>query len=137
VFSQGTVYLLSGGHYYFVISDPSVDPESVIVVNMTTFRGFASEDASCIVAEGEHSAIRHKSWIKYEKAEVVSLRVLNQRYKVNAITEVFSEKCPPALVQRMIDGAAASNLTPKKVLLVLEKQGLFEANEYRNNDIRS
>ncbi len=124
VFDQGTVYRLNGGHYYFVISDPSLDPDNIIVVNMTTRRGFASEDDSCILTDGEHYVIRHKSWVKYEKAEIVSLRMLNQRYTVGIITDVFPDKCRPALIQRIIKGADTSKLTPKKVLRILQNQGL-------------
>ncbi len=83
MFEQGTVYRLGGGHYYFVISDPAADSEHIVVVNMTTLRGFSTEDASCVLNPGEHPVVQHASWIKYEKAEVVSLRLLNQRYNTS------------------------------------------------------
>jgi adenylyl- and sulfurtransferase ThiI len=125
LFEQGTVYLLAGRHYYFIISDPSLDPGNVVAVNMTTFRGFGSEDHSCVLSEGEHQIIRHKSWIKYEKAEVTSLKMLNHRYAVNAISEVVSEKCRSVVMRRILAGAAASGMTPKKVRVILERQGLI------------
>lgn len=125
MFERGTVYFLAGRHYYFVISDPSLDAENVVVVNMTTYRGFASEDRSCILEEGEHPAVRHKSWIKYERAEVVTLRMLDQRYRTNVITEVLPDRCDSGIVQRIVSGAASSALTPKKVLAVLQSQGLL------------
>lgn len=125
MFEQGTVYFLAGLHYYFVLSDSSADPDNVVVVNMTTFRGFASEDRSCILEENEHPAIRHKSWVKYEKAEVVPLRMLNHRLKTNVITEVYPDKCPPNVLQRIIAGAESSALTPNKILTILKSQNIL------------
>lgn len=125
MFEQGTAYFLAGLHYYFVISDPNLDPENIVVVNMTTCRGFATEDRSCILEENEHPIVRHKSWIKYEKAEVASLRILNHRLRTNIITDVFPDKCYPDILRRIIAGAESSPLTPKKVLIILKSQNLL------------
>ena len=92
MFEKGTVYRLASGHYYFVITDPAQNTENVVVVNMTTHRGFPTEDHSCVLEENDHSAVRHRSWMKYEKAEIVSSQMLNQRFRTNVIAEVMSDK---------------------------------------------
>jgi hypothetical protein len=47
----GDTFRFGLGHLYIVISDPHLDPESVVIVNMTTDRG---GDQSCVLLPGDH-----------------------------------------------------------------------------------
>lgn len=56
-------------HRYFVITH--VDPnDDVLVVNRSTYHGFASEDVSCILNPGDHCSVIKTSYIPYKFAKI-------------------------------------------------------------------
>ena len=90
------------GHIYFVISNPDID-NNVLIVNMTTIRNTGREDLSCILHIGDHPRITNESYIRYDKAfelgtaKIIEL-VLNK-------TIILKEDLDPAVLKRIQEGA--------------------------------
>jgi hypothetical protein len=99
-------------HLCFVISDICKDDNSVLVVNMTTFRNIGLSDLSCVLDVGDHPAVKHKSYIIYEMAKIFSVeKILN-----DTINGKLRKDCKidDALLKRIQDGAKKSDLLPEK-----------------------
>ena len=60
-------------HLFVIITDPD-DDLNYLIVPITTLKKdinnkpFAGQDSSCILKKGEHSFIKHESWVSYAKA---------------------------------------------------------------------
>jgi hypothetical protein len=66
-------------HLWVVISDPSIDPNQVLIVSLTTYKPY--KDGACILKTGDHPFIRHDTCIAYDLARVVSLSQLETLLK--------------------------------------------------------
>ena len=66
-------------HLWVIISDPTIDPDRVLFVSMTSF-DVTKEDV-CLVEPGEHPFVSHKTCIAYWNARDASLDVLAQLRK--------------------------------------------------------
>jgi len=61
-------------HLWIVISDTDIDPEHVLLVNMTTYEDY-KEDV-CLLDVGDHPRIIRKSCIAYHEARMTTLEEL-------------------------------------------------------------
>lgn len=48
-------------HLWFVLTDPRLDPNRILIANFTTWRPY--HDQSCILAAGEHAFIHHRTCV--------------------------------------------------------------------------
>ena len=112
-------------HFWIIISDPSANPEKVVVVNLTSWRKTAVglNDASCIVNKGEHEFITSKSYIYYRKATCASLE--NLQKAIDGVVTTLRENCSDALLNKILEGAAKSEFTSNEVNKVLREQKLI------------
>lgn len=99
-------------HLYFIISDPAED-NTVLVVNMTTFYNTGKEDSSCILQEGEHPAIKQKSYITYHNAFAVDISVILTNIAQKQI--LSSERLSPTCLKKIQYGAMNSDYLPEKL----------------------
>jgi hypothetical protein len=98
-------------HLYFVVSDPDVD-NNVLVVNMTTLRNLGRADKACILNIGDHPEIKHQSFIVYRKAIEVSMpkiveRVFSKEYNM-------AERLSGETLKKIQEGAKKSKFLPAK-----------------------
>jgi hypothetical protein len=49
-------------HLWIVISDPALDPQRVVLVNMTSHR--ADKDQACVLEMGDHPYVSHRTCIE-------------------------------------------------------------------------
>ncbi|HEX8199182.1 MAG TPA: hypothetical protein VF590_01750 [Isosphaeraceae bacterium] len=61
-------------HLWVIISDPTVNPERVLFVSMTSF-DVTKEDV-CLLDAGDHSFVKHKTCIDYSHAREATLTAL-------------------------------------------------------------
>ena len=66
-------------HLWVVVSNPRIDRNKVVIVNMTTDDGL---DPSCILHAGAHPFVQHRTRIRYDMARIVSDADL-ERYVVS------------------------------------------------------
>jgi len=76
----GDTFLLPGkeDHLWAVISDPSIDPEHVVVVLFVSWT--EKYDQACVLKAGDHPFIKHDTCVQYAGAKVVP-DVLLETYK--------------------------------------------------------
>lgn len=58
------------GHLWVVISDPEIDPASVLMVSFTSYD--RDKDQTCEVSVGEHEFVKHRTLVCYNDARVAT-----------------------------------------------------------------
>jgi hypothetical protein len=107
-------------HLWIVISDPSIDPNRVLFVNLTTHD--PHEDQTVILDVGDHPFIAHRTCVAYSRARTATDQQLEQLKAVGRLQS--HDPVSPALLQRLRDGAAASDRIKTEHVEVLWEQGL-------------
>lgn len=115
-----------GPHLWVVISDPTLNNNEVVIVNVTTWRDRAIflNDASCILEAGEHPFIDKKSYVYYGEAKLTSESSIRKALVGGVLT--VADDCTSELLGKILLGAAQSPHTPIKIIGVLREQGLIE-----------
>ncbi|MCC6969198.1 MAG: hypothetical protein IT434_03170 [Phycisphaerales bacterium] len=104
-----------GAHLHFVISDPYMNAERVVVVSVTTLR--AQADQACVLHPGEHPFIERPSYVFYAKAKILPLAFIT-RYTTRM------EPASDRVLERLLEGAASSEHLETGIRFLLEQQGL-------------
>ncbi len=108
-------------HLWVVVSDPKLDPNQVLIVNMSTDRGV---DQSCIISPGEHPFVRHATCMRYDMSRVTSNASLETLLSRGSIQ--LGDPVSSALLQRIRDGASVSQHIPLACKQVLIAQDLID-----------
>jgi len=109
-------------HLWMVISDPELDANEVLIVNVTSWR--ADKEQTCLLGPGDHPAIAHNSCIFYKGSRVHSHSHLNWLYNSGKI--VLVEPLSASLLKRVREGAAGSVRMRLDHGRILITQGLVE-----------
>ncbi|HEV7404770.1 MAG TPA: hypothetical protein VGO11_17645 [Chthoniobacteraceae bacterium] len=111
---KGTVFIppIHGAHRWFVISD-AVGGE-VLTVNITDAE---NEDSTCILLEGEHVSVTKPSAVRYRSAKLWKVQDLQASL---GQCHVFQQLCPPAILQRMVQGFLESEHFAEEYLKFLQ-----------------
>ena len=112
-------------HLWVIVSDPSQDPDDVLIVNFTTRTD--RSDESCNVEPGEHPFVKHRTVVEYRGAKRVSARQLDQLL-ANTRLEL-REPVSQELLARIRAGAAISDFIPYGARRLLEEQGVLPPDE--------
>lgn len=107
-------------HLWVIISDPQQDPNSVVIVNLTSFD--EEKDPSCVLEFGEHSFVRKKTCIRYLSARVTNIPNLIEGEK----RQIFwrKEDASKSLIAKLRKGAMQSRFTVNNIRKILRQQGL-------------
>jgi len=108
-------------HLWIVISDPAVDADRVVIVNLTSHR--ADKDQACVLEVGDHPYVAHRTCVNYNGAKVVrdaDIAFLLRTGKTRACAA-----CSAALLQRIRDGIPESRMT-LGIVEVLVEQGVID-----------
>lgn len=113
-----TYLLAGGGHLWVVCSLPTADG-SVVVLNFTSWKpGVADEN--CVISPEDHSFVRNKTVIAYEKGRVLDRAaqafVLSRPVECPRKSPVSDE-----LLNRIQTGALVSDLTPQKIQAIIRE----------------
>ena len=98
-------------HLNFVISDPDVDGE-MLIVNMTSVHDTGREDLSCELYPGDHHCITLKSYIRYKDPLVLNSFEL-VKAKFSGLYE-FENEISDDVLMRIQEGARKSLALPEK-----------------------
>ena len=110
------------GHLWIIISNPAIDPQQVVIVNLTTYT--IDEEFTCVLHKGEHPFVKHKTAVRYRDARAVALAALKKLLKAGKLTP--HAHCSAGLLKKMRDGASAhSDLLPEACRALLDEQGLI------------
>jgi len=98
-------------HLWIVVTDPSEENHTVIIVSITTLRHGAEQ--TVVLRRGEHPFIDRDSSVCYADARLVDACDLEARARAGQIRT--HAPCPPKTLQIVAAGILASELTPRKV----------------------
>ncbi len=118
VFRSGS----DGSHLWVVLSDPSLNPDKVVVVNLTTFRGGRWDDPSCVFEAGEHEWVVRQSYVSYYDARIYTDAHLERLRNSRSLREYAPFQA--SLLRRALEGAAVSPNLELDTLQILIDQGL-------------
>jgi hypothetical protein len=110
------------GHLWIVISDPSKDPDRVLLVSMTSYD--ADKEDVCLIDAGEHPRVKHKTCICYKPARATSLVNLD-RLRDSGYLQM-QEPVSADLLQRIRRGVALSRRIELEHLELMEEQDLLD-----------
>jgi hypothetical protein len=105
-----------------VISDPTIDPQRVLIINFTTRR--KDSDPACILQAGEHPFVHHETCVNYAGAKVVTGDQIQTLLQKGLLTDHTALSA--ALLKRIRDGAAASTRMSLDHADILIEQALME-----------
>src|SRR5438132_6013464 len=122
----GATFLVPGvvdPHLWIVLSDPRIDRENVLIVNLTTVTRL--KEQACIIERGEHPWVTHRTCVNYQDAKVVSLEKL---YRLKDSGHLrLQDPLSATLLQRVRYTAALSVRIAFDKREILVKQGLIDA----------
>ena len=97
-------------HLRIIISDS--DPDGMVLLVGISSIKTGREDTSCILEAGDHKCIKHRSYIRYDKAiEINQKKLLSEKFKGLLI---FKENFNAPLLLRIQNGAKSSLALPGK-----------------------
>jgi hypothetical protein len=112
-------------HLWMIISDPSIDAEQVVIVNLTTYRkGSVLKEIACLLHPDDHPYIRHESCVNYHDARVYPDKHLTSLLARDKIT--LNVPLAPEILKRVRDGASLSTKIDAKHLTILLDQGVLD-----------
>tara|TARA_R110001606_G_scaffold122144_4_gene254929 strand:- start:339 stop:764 length:426 start_codon:yes stop_codon:yes gene_type:complete len=86
-------------HLLIVVTDPvNIPPWKIVTVPINTF--YESSDSTCILNQGDHPFIRHKSFINYKETRIIDIekirngiskKVFSSHHDVDQ--EIFTQIC--------------------------------------------
>jgi hypothetical protein len=103
-----------------VISDPTQGDECVIV-NFTSWR--ADKDQACVVEEGEHPYVRHKTLVNFREAKRLPIRALEALIASKHLQS--HEPLSPQLLAK-IRAVVPQSLTNWECVQLLDDQSLID-----------
>lgn len=98
-------------HLWIVLSDPSEENQTVVIVSITTLRHGAEQTG--VLRKGEHPFIDRDSSVCYADARLVDAGDLDVKAKAGQIKP--HAMCPSKALEEVQAGILASELTPQKV----------------------
>ncbi len=113
----------SDRHLWVVLSDPSKDPNNILLVNLTSWK--PEKERACVLNVGDHPWITHETCVNYNDfdAIVTTLPKLHAAKDAGALKmqEPLSEK----VLQLILQGAAESVRLSLEKAEILASQGLI------------
>lgn len=103
-------------HLWVVLSDPIQDPDRVICVSFSTYRGKPYEEQTCILEPGCHPFITRRTRVCFGLSEQRSAASINLLMRIHKI--VAKDPIGPELLKLLRERAAGSQMIPlhKQVL---------------------
>lgn len=116
----GDTFLLPGydDHLWLIISDPALNPDKILIVSFISWR--RHYDQSCIMEQGEHPFVKHRTLVNYSSAMVTTDAKLEARKKERALK--MKEPLSAELLERIRRCARGSNVPLDCIELLIEQE---------------
>jgi len=102
-------------HLWIILTDPQRQPSVVVIVSAST-KSLGLDLP--VIEPGEYRALGQRSWIRCDKARLVSTPLLQQNLDARVIR--LSHALAPALLTRVRAAVLASPHTPNEVKAALQ-----------------
>lgn len=129
MFAAGDAFRVGGvdRHVWIIISDPAIDPEHVLIVNLTSWDDSRRDtdprkDPACILFPSDHPFVQHKTCVYYRGAQVASVQHLLFRRSHGELEMI--EPASPQLLEKMRMCAGDSMHMALEHFRILEAQHL-------------
>ncbi len=107
---------------WIALSDPSLDPDRVVIVNLTTHT--IDEESACVLKKGDHPFVKHKTSVRYRDARIVAPTDLEKLRTAGLLTR--REPCTKSLLAKLRSGASKdADSLPEECRELLEEQELI------------
>ena len=128
IFSTGSCYKNVNeppppNHYWFLLSDPTLDSNRIMVANVTEWDDWDG-DGACRLDDGDHPDFYKPSYVNYDDAKMVTLATLEGIHKSGHIDP--RESASKELLVRMQRGVLDSEFCSNDFKALLTEQGLPE-----------
>jgi len=107
-------------HLWIIISDPSIDPDNVLIVNLTSQA--SGKDQSCVLGPGDHPWIRHSTCVNYQDSRLTTLKKLIAARDGRAL--ILNAPLDSAVLKKIRDCSLNSTKMSLDHADILIKQGL-------------
>jgi hypothetical protein len=122
----GDTFFLAGGaadrHLRVIISDPSIDPQRVLFVSMTSYD--VSKEDACLLDVADHPFVQHETCIAYADAREAPLESLIKLRDAGHLR--LGEPVSSELLDRIRRGVSVSRRIKLKFLELMLDQGLLD-----------
>ena len=109
-------------HPWIIISDPTVDANDVLIVNLTDAKNY--HDQSCYLGPSDHpSVITKPSCVAYQWAKLTSVAILEQAKAAGFL--LMKAPISAATMRKILDGAQETDELKNAHRAVLRSQGLI------------
>jgi len=108
-------------HLWVIISEPSLDKQNVVIVNLTTYDGV--EEQTCTLDVGDHRFVKHKTVVRYRDAKSVPSSHLEKLERAQMLRR--HDPLSAELLRRIREGASRSDFLPEQCRKILDTQGLI------------
>ena len=126
-FPKATVLIPSGPsndqdrmHLFIILTNPSTEKKLNIIVSISTYTGWPN-DPTCILNQGDHPFIRHKSYVLYSKAKIFKSKKLTRGVQDGKL--VPKDPIDQSVFEKIVVGLMVSERTPKKIKDFFAKHG--------------
>jgi hypothetical protein len=109
-------------HLWVILSDPTKDPQRVLIVSLTT--AAPHKESVCLIEAGEHPWVRHRTCVAYDKGKAVSLAQLYDLKNKGLIQ--LQAPVSPTLLARIRDKAGDSVDLAIELADIPSEQGLVD-----------
>jgi hypothetical protein len=113
-------------HLHITLCDPAGDPPTILVVSLNTVTPHT--DRTLILHKGDHPFVQHDTAVSYDQMRSMPLTLLAQLEKMNdgrgMQYRTFRRHQPVSgdLLQRVVEAALASKMTPKDLVKELKER---------------
>jgi len=123
---EGNIFLFPGSgddHMWTIISDPSADPNHVVVVKFHSFNDYPEQEKACVIYAGEHRYLTHATYVDYACAYLTTDSHLESLKKSGRL-KMRNRDLGSGLLAK-IRAAVPNSRIPLESEKVLEAQGLL------------
>jgi len=124
---RSTIYAdIPGGtkpHLFVCLTEAFGNPEKVVLVNLSSARGYRFEDHTVVLEPGDHPYIKHKSYVAFGYARKALVEKLNSR--ITEGSAELREEVSEEVFERILDGLRKSVEVPVAIKRECRQQGLI------------
>lgn len=110
-------------HLWIILSDPSINPDDVLIVNYTDANNIS--DDGCELDAADHpGVITKRTRVYYQAAKVTSLSKLQEADAAGLL--IHETPVPPGTLGAILTGASESDELKNAHRLLLQRQGFID-----------
>lgn len=107
-------------HLFIVLTAPDKTDQTVLKVGISSVTPYGNHDNACELYKGDHSFIRHDSYVRYRDAVIIPAQKLIDGVKAGLL--VPKESLSDAVMARVVHGMETSRFVAPKIRAYYQRQ---------------